>query len=109
LKTREKIVDTMVGLTNEACDTLAPMCRPMWWLDATDKETFRIADQFAVGDDVIVAPVVTKGANKRDVYLTKGSWVDVDHADGEVFTGGRWLRNYPAPLAKLPCFVRVET
>jgi len=41
-----------------------------------DAETYRIQDQFAIGDDLIVAPVVTRGAVTRDVYLTSGFWVD---------------------------------
>ncbi|MDA9097383.1 glycoside hydrolase family 31 protein [bacterium] len=107
LSTREKIVDQMVELTGEACKTLTPMCRPMWWLDPSDKHTHRIGDQFAVGDDVIVAPVVVKGAVTRDIYLTQGSWVDLDDDNGEVFQGSQWLIGYDAPLSKLPCFVRV--
>ena len=46
------------------------------WLDPHDAETYRIQDQFAIGNDVIVAPVVTRGATTRDVYLTEGQWVD---------------------------------
>ncbi len=41
-----------------------------------DEATFAIADQFAMGDDLIVAPVVEKGARARDVYLTRGTWRD---------------------------------
>jgi alpha-glucosidase (family GH31 glycosyl hydrolase) len=113
LKVRERIVDVMIRLTGEACLDLAPMCRPMWWLDPTDEKTYRIADQFAVGDDVIVAPVVTRGAVTRDVYLTKGSWVDIsaeddDGAERKTYRGGAWLFGYDAPLHKLPCFVRVD-
>ena len=116
LKVRARIVDYMIRLTGEACDDLAPMCRPMWWLDPLDEKTHRIADQFAVGDDVIVAPVVARGAVTRDVYLTKGSWVDISDdpdkklgdAAMKVHRGGAWLFGYDAPLAKLPCFLRVD-
>ena len=41
-----------------------------------DEVTFTISDQFALGDDLIVAPVVEKGARARDVYLTRGTWRD---------------------------------
>ena len=53
----------------------------MRWLDPHDAETYRIQDQFAIGNDVIVAPVVTRGATTRDVYLTEGQWVDAQVGD----------------------------
>ena len=48
----------------------------MWWLDPRDEATFTIHDQFALGDDLIVAPVVERGATTRDIYLTQGRWRD---------------------------------
>ena len=48
----------------------------MWWLDPRDEATFTIHDQFALGDDLIVAPVVERGATARDIYLTQGRWRD---------------------------------
>ncbi|CAI7922269.1 unnamed protein product, partial [Closterium sp. NIES-53] len=70
LELREKLAGTIFSLMEDACSkALAPVCRPMWWLDPDDAETFPIGDQFAIGDDIIVAPVVVKGQKKRDVYL----------------------------------------
>ena len=48
----------------------------MWWLDPRDEAIFTIHDQFALGDDLIVAPVVERGATTRDIYLTQGRWRD---------------------------------
>ena len=48
----------------------------MWWLDPRDEATFTIHDQFALGDDLIVAPVVERRATTRDIYLTQGRWRD---------------------------------
>jgi alpha-glucosidase (family GH31 glycosyl hydrolase) len=53
---------------------------------------------------VVVAPVVTKGAVSRDVYLPKGRWVD--YRTKKPVEGGRWLKGYAAPLDVLPVFVR---
>jgi hypothetical protein len=69
-----------------------------------DTETFTITDQFMLGKDVVVAPVVAKGAVQRDLYLPRGRWVD--RKTRQVLEGGRWLRAYPAPLDLLPLFVR---
>jgi len=60
--------------------------------------------EYLLGKDVLVAPVY-KSENKRDsIYFPKGSWVD--YWDGREFTGNQWISNYPAPLDKLPLFVR---
>lgn len=47
----------MHDLATEAAAALKPIARPMWWLDPDDEDTYDIWDQFAVGDDLIVAPV----------------------------------------------------
>jgi alpha-glucosidase (family GH31 glycosyl hydrolase) len=60
-----------------------------------------------VGEDLLVAPVMKRGARSRDLYLPAGRWRDAK--TGQVTDGGRWLRNYPAPLDTLPLFVREGT
>jgi alpha-glucosidase (family GH31 glycosyl hydrolase) len=77
----------------------------MWWLDPSDAETFSIDDQFAVGTDMIVAPVVEKGAILRSVYLPAGSWRRFD--ESKTFVGGRRVV-VDAPLDVLPVFVRAD-
>lgn len=104
LALRQRMEGLLLSLAEEAAHTLMPICRPLWMLAPADEETFRIQDQFALGEHVIVAPVVHKGARKRDVYLTAGSWRDA--SDGSLVQGGRWLRGVPTPLEHLPVFVR---
>lgn len=50
-----------------------PICRPMTLTDRADPGTYGINDQFMVGNDLLVAPVVTQGTTSRDVYLPRGS------------------------------------
>ena len=57
-----------------------------------------------LGDDLLVAPVVTEGARKRDVYFPAGLWLDIE--SGSVHLGGR-SESVDAPLSKLPYFVRL--
>ena len=107
LRTRNRFAPLLHALADEAAATLAPMARPLWWLAPDDEGTHAIDDAFALGEDVIVAPVVDRGALSRDVYLPPGLWRDADAgADSPLLQGGRWLRAFPAPLAKLPVFVR---
>ena len=106
LEARAHVLGDIGELARGAAGRLTPIARPMWWLDPRDPETFGIDDQFALGDDLIVAPVVEKGARARDVYLTEGAWRDLLRG-GEVVQGGRWLRGHDAPLHHIPCFARV--
>jgi alpha-glucosidase (family GH31 glycosyl hydrolase) len=106
LEARAHVLGDIGELARGAAGRLTPIARPMWWLDPRDPETFGIDDQFALGDDLIVAPVVEKGARARDVYLTEGTWRDLLRG-GEVVQGGRWLRGHDAPLDHIPCFARV--
>lgn len=71
-----QVIERLHALADEAAATLTPMARPMWWLDPADEATFTLVDQFALGDDLIVAPVVERGATARNVYLTAGTWRD---------------------------------
>jgi alpha-glucosidase (family GH31 glycosyl hydrolase) len=60
--------------------------------------------QFMNGEWLLVAPVYKSGAKRDSIYLPKGTWYD--YWNGKAYTGGTWLNNYPAPLDKLPVFVK---
>ena len=57
-----------------------------------------------LGEDILVAPVVTKGARERAVYFPRGRWQD---EDGTIYAGDGRKKIIPAPLGKLPWFRRV--
>jgi len=106
LEKRDEFIESLIHHSERAVETLEPICRPLWWLDPEDSETFRIGDQFAIGDDVIVAPVVCRGANERAIYLTEGCWRDL--TNGKIHQGKQWMHEFEAPLGTLPVFVRTE-
>ena len=58
-----------------------------------------------LGDDILVAPVLTEGAVERDIYLPRGKW---ETREGVAYDGPTWLRSYPAPLNTLPFFLKKE-
>ena len=62
-----------------------------------------IKDQFMLGDDILVAPVVEKGVTSRKVVFPDGKWVD--KTDGTIYTEGE--HTVPAPIDKLPYFERL--
>ncbi|MCV5950174.1 glycoside hydrolase family 31 protein, partial [Escherichia coli] len=58
-------------------ETGAPVMRPLWFDYPTDVRTYLIEDQFLLGRDILVAPVVREGERQRRVYFPAGEvWVD---------------------------------
>lgn len=106
---RRKLEDHLVALAEEAAESLTPICRPLWMIAPEEGDTYEIQDQFALGNDIIVAPVVCRGARRRDVYLTEGTWRDVMDVDGPVIEGGRWIKDVASPLDHLPVYVRHDS
>jgi myogenesis-regulating glycosidase len=104
---RRKLEDHLVTLAEEAAETLTPICRPLWMIAPDEEDTYQIQDQFALGNDIIVAPVVCRGARSRDVYLTEGMWRDV--VNGSVIEGGKWIKNVSSPLDHLPVYIRDDS
>jgi alpha-glucosidase (family GH31 glycosyl hydrolase) len=90
----------------EAVKTGEPVIRPVSWLAPQDTLALLCEDQFLVGENILVAPVVEKGARKRDVYLPPGSWKD--YWTRNRHRGPAILENYPAPLDILPIFISEE-
>lgn len=65
-----------------------------------------IADEYLWGSELLVAPVITEGAVERSVVFPEGSvWYDY-YNPRQAYTGGTTVEAYPAPLDKLPLFVR---
>jgi hypothetical protein len=95
----------IVRLAEEAARTGAPIIRPLSWLAPHDEQALLCDDEFLLGEDVLVAPVVEAGARSRDLYLPPGDWRDA--STGETFRGPVKLANFPAPLSRLPVFERL--
>ena len=69
----------------------------------TDRETWDLADQYLLGPDLLVAPVLHQGMTARDVYLPEGQWFHV--WTGDTYTGPSWV-TIDAPLGSPPVFSR---
>lgn len=90
-------------LAKHAAATGEPIMRPLDYVFPHQGHA-PITDQFMLGDDILVAPVVEQGARQREVIFPPGVWHDADH--GRVV--GPTSRMIDAPLARLPWFRRTE-
>lgn len=82
-----------------------PIVRPLWWIAPDDEQALTVADQYLIGDDLLVAPVIEPGAESRDIYLPEGTWRNYWQPE-QAFRGGQWITDFPAPLDVLPMFER---
>ncbi len=68
-----------------------------------DDRAWTVSDEYCLGDDVLVAPVVDEGATSRLVYFPEGTWVSWD---GATRVTGPTEVMVTAPVTELPLFLR---
>ena len=87
----------------ETCETGVPMMRALWLHYPDDPAATARGDQFLWGRDVLVSPVVEKGATARRLYLPRGAWFD--YWTEERLQGGREIER-TVDLETTPLHVR---
>ena len=97
---RQKFAGKIVELAKASSRTGEPMLRNLEY-NFPGMGYADIKDQFMMGDDLLVAPVVEKGAKSRKVVLPPGKW---KADDGQIHAGPATIE-IPTPLSRLPYFV----
>ncbi|MEA2026099.1 MAG: glycoside hydrolase family 31 protein, partial [Chloroflexota bacterium] len=103
LSLRERIRPYIHEQMYRAHEVGLPPMRPLFvdWPD--DAMSWMVEDEFLLGPDVLVAPVVELGARNREVYLPPGRWVDAWTGAAHV---GATTVLAEAPLERIPVFIR---
>lgn len=60
------VTPTLKKYLTEAMNEALPLIRPLWMLDPTDAACLSIKDEFSVGEEIIVAPILQKGITQRE-------------------------------------------
>lgn len=111
LKLKSEIMPYAYSIAHEAVDGM-PMIRAMM-LEWPNAYTLGTATryQYMYGPWFLVAPIYQETADddrgndiRNGIYLPEGEWID--YFTGDLYTGGRVINSYEAPLWKLPLFVR---
>lgn len=103
IETRYKLLPYIEQLFCEHRETGAPLMRPLSWLFADDPVACEIDDQFLLGNNILVAPILKRGKSSRFVYLPVGLWFPYE--GGEPLSGGK-IHHVSWPLGTVPAFVR---
>jgi alpha-D-xyloside xylohydrolase len=90
-------------LARTAHETGIPAIRALLLEFPEHPEAWRIADQYLLGEDLLVAPVYRPGARARRVWFPPGEWVSWWRPKRH--TGPAW-RDVAAPLGEIPLFQR---
>lgn len=102
-KLHEKMGDKILSLAKESSITGMPIVQPLA-LAFPESGYENIKDQFMLGNDLLVAPVVEKGARSRKLVLPEGKW---ESEEGDVYKGGKTI-DIKVPLDRLPYFKRIK-
>ncbi|MBM3876096.1 MAG: hypothetical protein FJ386_05165 [Verrucomicrobia bacterium] len=105
IRLRMKLLPYLAQCFAEASARGWPVMRPLLFHFQDDPIAAACNDQFLVGADLLVAPVLAPGIMARSVYLPRGRWRDA--WTGRVLRGGRHVPAQ-APLDRIPLFVRAS-
>ena len=100
---RQKFAPKFVELAKRAAKDGVPIMRNLEY-NFPGMGYADIKDEFMMGDDLLVAPVVEKGVASRTVILPSGLW---RADDGQVYEGPRTV-SVPTALKRVPYFVLVR-
>ncbi len=108
LSLRYQLLPYLYNLFYEAAQTGAPVIRPLAWHYPKDPATFNLNDQFMLGPNLLIAPILAPGLAARAVYLPKGRWYrwSVGQFGKLPYIDGPTHLIAEAPLDELPLFVR---
>ena len=100
---RERYKNYILELAEKAAKTGEPIMRPMEY--AYPHQGYaEITDQFLLGDWILVAPILKKGATVRKVVIPKGRWKSFD---GQIISGPETI-DVKVSLDDLPFFQLIK-
>jgi alpha-glucosidase len=103
IELRYQMLPHIYNVMHESSTTGLPAMRPLFLEFPNDSATWSMDEQFMLGRDLLIAPVLREGERQRDVYLPAGEWFDF--WTGRRHEGGKPVA-VPVTLESTPVFVR---
>ena len=103
IKLRYRLMPYLYSTFVSASRNGAPIQRPLVFDFQYDAETLNLDDEYLLGGDLLVAPVLEPGSSARSVYLPAGEWYDWH--TGELHQGQQRIKAI-APLDTIPLFAK---
>jgi alpha-glucosidase len=103
-KTRQQLMPYLDFCMREAVEKGYPMVRHLYLHYPADPNVLELDQQYLLGPDLLVAPVVRKKQTTVKAYLPEGRWKHF--WSGEIYEGGQWYES-PAPIGEPAAWWRV--
>ena len=103
LELRYRMMPYLYSAVRECTQTGMPVIRALWLHYPDDPAAVARGDEYLWGRDILVAPIVEKGATERKLYLPRGVWHDF--WTNERLEGGREVTR-KVDLETIPLYVR---
>ncbi|MFZ5841724.1 MAG: glycoside hydrolase family 31 protein [Pseudomonadota bacterium] len=102
IELRYQLLPHLYNVMEEASRTGVPALRPLLLEYPADPNVWARDDEYLLGADLLVAPVLSEAAQTREVYLPAGQWFEL--SSGKAYAGGH--HKLAVTLDSLPVFVR---
>lgn len=99
----DRVRPLLLRLWQQAETSAAPPVRPVWLDEDVPAARVHGDDEWMIGPDVLVAPVLAQGATTREVWFPNGCWQL--HGEGTTYQGPG-TDTVDAALRTLPWFAR---
>jgi len=103
LELRYQLMPYLYTIVKEAAETGMPIMRALWLHYPDDPRAAECSSEYLWGRHILVAPVTSKDAKRKRVYLPRDIWYDF--WTGERIQGGGEV-NRAVDLGTLPLYVR---
>ena len=95
-----RLSESILQIAEQCAQTGEPILRSLEYV-CPHRGYFAVNDEFLLGNDILVAPQLKKGASCRNVVLPDGIWTD---EYGQTYEGGTYTID--TPMERLPLFTR---
>jgi alpha-glucosidase len=106
IELRYRLIPSLYSWEHEANRTGVGIVRPLFWEFPIDSVSANVVDEWMLGDELLVAPVVELGQTRKSVYLPPGRWFD--YVSDAPLAGGKKIDidTDSTSWSDLPIFVR---
>jgi alpha-glucosidase len=103
IELRYRLLPYLYSLFHEASVTGLPILRSLVMEYQEDENTYEREDEFLLGENILVAPILELGKKERSVYFPSGTWYDF--YSNTKYEGGSEY-NVTADIDRIPVFIK---